>query len=135
MKVALASETLTAVDAHFAKAANLAIYDVTPAGWTFVTAIPFDQANTATDVDRVAARIAALDGCVLLFVKGIGGPAAARVVKARVHPIAVQQDTAADAVLERVRGMLADGPPPWLAKRLTADAPQTAATNPPVAGA
>jgi nitrogen fixation protein NifX len=123
MKVALASEDLTAVDAHFAKAAHLAIYDVTPAGWTFVTAVAFNAGAEVEDGDRVSPRIDALAGCALLFVKGIGGPAAARVVKARVHPIAVQQDTALDTVLERVRAMLADGPPPWLAKRLAAEAP------------
>lgn len=121
MKVALASEDLTAVDAHFAKAAHLAIYDVTPAGWTFVTALSFNETATGEDEDRVTPRIDALAGCALLFVKGIGGPAAARVVKARVHPIAVQQDTALDTVLERVRARLADGPPPWLAKRLAAE--------------
>lgn len=126
MKVALATEDLTAVDAHFAQAANLAIYDVTPESWRFVTAATFQEADAAEDVDRVTPRIDALQECALLFVKGIGGPAAARVVKARVHPIAVQQDTALETVLERVRGMLAEGPPPWLAKRLAAESTEPA---------
>ncbi len=119
MKVALATDDLVAVNAHFGKAAHLAIYDVTPAGWTHAQTVGFEEIDGGEDgTDRIAPRIAALSNCTLLFLKGIGGTAAAKVVKARVHPIALQQDEPVADVLERVRRVLADGPPPWLRKRM-----------------
>lgn len=129
VKVALATHDMATVNAHFAGARTLAIYDVTPDGWSLVEAVQFDEA-TAEDGggghgdgpgdDRVGPRVAALEGCALLFVKAIGGPAAARVVNARVHPIKVQDDEPLDRVLERVRGMLDGTPPPWLRKAMAA---------------
>ena len=121
MKVAMATTDQTAVDAHFAQAAHLAIYEVTPSEWRHVETVTFTDDDRDADGDRVTPRLAALSDCALLFLKGVGGPAAARIVKARVHPVALQQDEPVTDVLERVRGMLADGPPPWLSKLLAQD--------------
>ncbi|MBB4286863.1 nitrogen fixation protein NifX [Roseospira goensis] len=122
MKVALATQDMFAVNAHFAGARTLAIYDVTPAGWSLVEAVQFDDASAEDgaghDDDRVAPRVAALDGCTLLFVRAIGGPAAARVVGARVHPIKLPDDAPLEQVLQRVRTMLNGTPPPWLRKAM-----------------
>ena len=124
VKVALATHDMATVNAHFAGARTLAIYDVTPYGWSLVEAVQFDEATaedgSGHEDDRVGPRLAALEGCALLFVKAIGGPAAARVVNARVHPIKVQEDEPLDRVLERVRGMLDGTPPPWLRKAMGA---------------
>jgi len=127
VKVALATQDMTTVNAHFAGARTLAIYDVTSEGWSLVEAVQFEEA-TAEDGsgghggpdsdDRVAPRLVALEGCALLFVRAIGGPAAARVVNAKVHPIKVPEDEPIDRVLERVRGMLDGTPPPWLRKAM-----------------
>ena len=61
-------------------------------------------------------RIRSLEGCALLFVKAIGGPAAAKVVRANVHPIKLPQEEAIADVIERVQGMMNGNPPPWLRK-------------------
>jgi nitrogen fixation protein NifX len=61
-----------------------------------------------------------LEGSSLLFVRAIGGPAAARVVRARVHPIKLPDDETISAVIERVRSMLKSNPPPWLRKVIQA---------------
>ncbi|MQX37978.1 nitrogen fixation protein NifX [Roseospira navarrensis] len=139
VKVALATQDMTAVNAHFAGARTLAIFDVSADGWSLVEAVQFEDA-TAQDGnghatgephedDRVGSRLAAMEGCTLLFVKAIGGPAAARVVNARIHPVKVQTDEPVETVLERVRTMLNGTPPPWLRKAMTAraagDAPRT----------
>ncbi|MBB4312180.1 nitrogen fixation protein NifX [Roseospira marina] len=135
MKVALATQDMTAVNAHFAGARTLAIYEVSTEGWTLVEAVQFDDV-TAQDGsghghedDRVGPRLAALDGCTLLFVRAIGGPAAARVVNARIHPVKIAADESLDSVLERVRVMLDGTPPPWLRKAMMArnasDTPRT----------
>lgn len=124
MKVALATQDMAAVNAHFAGARTLAIYDVTPDGWSLCEAVQFlDASNedgTGHDDDRVAPRLAALEGCTLLFVRAIGGPAAARVVAARIHPVKVPHDEPVASVLDRVQGMLKGTPPPWLRKAMGA---------------
>jgi len=127
VKVALATHDMATVNAHFAGARTLAIYDVTSEGWSFVEAVQFDEASNEDGTanhkddsgdDRISVRLEALEGCALLFVKAIGGPAAARVVNARIHPIKVQEDEPVERVLERVRGMLDGAPPPWLRKAM-----------------
>jgi len=145
MKVAFATQDLKTVDAHFAGARNLAIYDISAEDHRFVEAVQFASVSRQDGVhdsgpgtgepgadghgghgepgdDRVAPRVAAIQGCALLFVAAIGGPAAAQVVKARVHPIKVPQPEPIETLINRVQTMLQGTPPPWLRKVLKADA-------------
>ncbi|WP_081581789.1 nitrogen fixation protein NifX [Pararhodospirillum photometricum] len=128
MKVALATHDMTHVNAHFNGARTLAIYEVTPDSYSFVEAIQFseiskeDGRHAEDGEDRIKAKVEALKGVALLFVKAIGGPAAARVVQARIHPMKVAEDEPIPEVLERVRRMLGGNPPPWLRKILQAEA-------------
>lgn len=126
MKVAFATQDLKNLDAHFAGARNLAIYDVGPDGYQFLEAVRFDGASGQDGVhdsgeDRVAARIEALDGCALLFVLAIGGPAAAKVVNRRIHPVKLLRPEPIPQILDRVQTMLNGSPPPWLRKALAGD--------------
>jgi nitrogen fixation protein NifX len=126
MKVAFATQDLKTLDAHFAGARNLAIYDVGPEGYQFLEAVRFDGASAEdgvheTSEDRVAARIGALEGCTLLFVLAIGGPAAAKVVSRRIHPVKLPRPEPIPQILDRVQTMLNGSPPPWLRKALAGD--------------
>jgi len=131
MKVAIATQDLKEVNAHFAGARLLAIYEVTAESSQLLEAVGFDQvsqedgAGSASDddahEDRITPRIDAIRSCSLLFVRAIGGPAAAKVVNARIHPIKVPQPEPIAQVLERVQTMLRGSPPPWLRKVLNRD--------------
>ena len=124
MRIAFATHDMRTMNAHFAGARNLAIYNVTTEGYRFVEAIRFDEASGEDGIhadaneDRITPRVDALEGCALLFVLAIGGPAAAKVVNRRIHPVKLSQPEPIDQVLERVRAMLETGPPPWLRKAL-----------------
>ncbi len=125
MKVAIATQDMKTADAHFAGARNLAIYEVSPQGSRLVEAVRFDATSDQSGehsqeehLTRVNARIDAIKGCALLFVRAIGGPAAARVVNSRIHPIKLQRDEPISEVLDRVQTMLNGNPPPWLRKVL-----------------
>lgn len=124
LRVALATQDLRTLDAHFAGARNFAIYEVSNQGHRFVSAVRFETASGEDGrhdehgEDRLAARLHAIEGCALLFVRAIGGPAAARVVNARVHPIKVPAPEPIVDVLARVRTMLDGTPPPWLRRAL-----------------
>ena len=126
MKIAIATQDLKTVDAHFAGARTFAIYEVSTEGTRMLEAIRFDAAsnedgNHGDDMDdRITPRLEAIRGCQLLFVRAIGGPAAARVVNARIHPIKVTSDEPIGDVLTRCQTMLRGNPPPWLRKVLQA---------------
>ncbi len=122
MRVGIATQDMKTVNAHFAGARNIAVYDVGQDGYSFVEVIQFDDTSsqdgkhTDDGEDRIDAKIKALTGVHLLFVKAIGGPAAAKVVKAGIHPMKVQTEDPITDMLEKVRGMLCGNPPPWLRK-------------------
>ena len=124
MRVAFATQDLATVDAHFAGARNLAIYEVSESASRFVEAVQFEVLSRQDGVhadegdDRIGPRIEALAGCTLLFVQAIGGPAAARVVSQRIHPVKLPQPEPIASVIDRIRTMLAGSPPPWLRKAL-----------------
>ena len=126
MKVAIATQDLKTVDAHFAGARTIAIYEVSTEGSKMLEAFRFDAVSNEDGNhgdeydDRIGPRLDAIRGCQLLFVRAIGGPAAARVVNARIHPIKVTSDEPIGDVLGRCQTMLQGNPPPWLRKVLQA---------------
>ena len=124
MRVAFATQDRARVDAHFASARTFLFYDIGPDEHSFVEAVQFDTVSTEDGQhsedgeDRLATKIDALTGSALLFVRAIGGPAAARVVRAKVHPIKLPDDEPITAVIERVTQMLKSNPPPWLRRAI-----------------
>lgn len=124
MKIAFATQDLQTVDAHFAGARAFAVYEVGPDTRRFVEAVEFSTTSAEDGVhredgdDRVGPRVAALEGCALLFVRAIGGPAAAKVVNARVMPLKLPKPEPIETVIDRVQDMLKGTPPPWLRKVL-----------------
>ena len=124
VRVAFATHDLRTMDAHFAGARNLAVYDVTSEGYAFREAIRFEDSSNEDgvhadpDEDRITPRVAALDGCALVFVLAIGGPAAAKVVNQKIHPVKLPFAEPIEDVLGRVQTMLKTSPPPWLRKAM-----------------
>ena len=125
VRIAIATSDMKSLNAHFGSAPRFAVYDVTRTGWDFVEAVAFDdrtdQSGAHSKVegdDRIGPKVAALAGCHLLFCLAIGGPSAAKVVSAGMHPIKTPQPSPIPEVLERTRAMLAGSPPPWLRKVL-----------------
>ena len=127
MKIAFATHDLKTVDAHFAGARNFAIYDISAEGSRFAEAIAFanvsgeDGVHADPDEDRITPRADALKGCAILFLLAIGGPAAAKVVSRKIHPVKLQGPEPIDQILQRMQTMLAGTPPPWLRKAMSLD--------------
>jgi nitrogen fixation protein NifX len=126
LRVAIATRDGKSLDAHFGSAPKFAIYDVTP-GWSrLVEMIGFDNVSdqngthAAEGDDRIGPKVAALAGCNLLFVLAIGGPAAARVVASKIHPVKMASAEPIDSILGRVQALMKGTPPPWLRKAMLA---------------
>ena len=123
LKIAIATNDMETLNAHFGSARNFAIYEVNATEARFVEALTFAEPTAQTarhddETDRIAPKVAAIEGCALLFVLAIGGPSAARVVRAGVHPIKRKDPEHIAAVLGQVREMLQGTPPPFLRKAL-----------------
>jgi len=128
LRIAIATNDLKTLNAHFGSARRFAVYDVTPSEFRFIEALSFievsgEDSNHPTDGDdRIGPKVEALTGCNLLFVLAIGGPAAAKVVGARIHPVKLPAPEPIAAVITKVQTMMVGNPPPWLRKAMTAQA-------------
>jgi nitrogen fixation protein NifX len=122
MKVAFATQDLKRVDAHFGWAKNIAIYELTPEGYSFIEAVAFEgDLQEDGNEDKLAPKIEAIKDCALLYVAAIGGSAAARVVANKIHPVKVTGPEPIEEVLEKLKDVLNGTPPPFLRKALLKD--------------
>jgi nitrogen fixation protein NifX len=92
---------------------------VSPAAVEFVNALSTATADEAED--RNKARAALISDCQIACFQSIGGPAAAKVVRAGAHPLKVAANTRVDDMLAKLQQAL-QSPPPWLAKVMGVEA-------------
>ena len=124
LRIAIATQNMKSLNAHFGSAKRFAVYDVTPTTSHFVQAVSFDDvteesgAHKTDGDDKIGPKVAALAGCNLLFVLAIGGPAAAKVVGARIHPVKLAAPEPIADILRKVQTMMSGNPPPWLRKAM-----------------
>ena len=119
IRVACASNNGEVVDGHFGSCDRFLIYQVTPERLKLIEIRPTLAADHSDD--RNAARAALIDDCDIVFVQSIGGPAAAKVIRANVHPVKIAYAESARAVLARLQASLR-APSPWLAKAMGVEA-------------
>jgi nitrogen fixation protein NifX len=128
LRIAIASRDGQALNAHFGSAEKFVVYDVTPDRHAFVSTIEMTTVSDesgehrAESEDKNARKIAALAGCNIVFVLAIGGPVAAKVIHAGIHPIKIAEPEPVDSVLSKMKTLLTKDPPPWLRKVLAANA-------------
>ena len=113
IRVACASNTGEVLDGHFGSCERFLIYQLTPDESRLIAIRPTLEADHAED--RNAARATLIADCDVLCIQSIGGPAAAKVVRACVHPVKIPRTESARAVVARLQTALRQ-PPPWLAK-------------------
>ncbi|WP_243642003.1 nitrogen fixation protein NifX [Rhodovulum steppense] len=131
LKIAIATNDMDHLDAHFGSSRKFALYEVTPDTARLVEVLEFDSATDQTgrhdpQDDRITPKVEALTGCALLFVLAIGGPSAAKVVRAGIHPIKRKDPEPIAEVIAQVQTMLKGSPPPFLRKVLGRPAPDFA---------
>jgi nitrogen fixation protein NifX len=116
MKVAFASTDKVHIDEHFGKAEEFYIWNIGPEVAEFSGVIQVTDEGDAAD--RIEARGAALDECALVYVGEIGGPAAARLVQKKIHPLKSKtKEPIADAVA-KLQEVMQGNPPPWMKKAM-----------------
>lgn len=119
LRVAVASNTEENLDGHFGSCPRFLIYQV---GRNDMRLIDARSTLIAEDAeDKNVARAEIISDCQIVYVQSIGGPAAAKAVRANIHPVKVPDGGKARITLQRLQVVL-DAPPPWLAKILGVEA-------------
>ncbi len=117
MKIAFTSSTGEAVDQHFGMAGSFYVWEVGPD-----RAEPVGKVSAITSAadeeDRIAARVTAIAGCAIVYTVQVGGPAAAKLVARRIHPMKTQTEVPIRDVVARLQEVLKGNPPPWLRRAM-----------------
>jgi nitrogen fixation protein NifX len=119
LRVAVASNTEENLDGHFGSCPRFLIYQV---GRDEIRLVDARSTSICDDADdKNVARAELIKDCQIVYVQSIGGPAAAKAVRANIHPVKAPEGGKANIALVRLQAVL-DAPPPWLAKILGVEA-------------
>ncbi|EXJ15824.1 NifB/NifX family molybdenum-iron cluster-binding protein [Imhoffiella purpurea] len=146
IRVAIATNDLLQANAHFAAAKQLVIYDVSETSHAFLDCIQFKRRadgaargpgggrgcaamgdpSEGVGSDIMQERIAALEGCAMLFCKGLSDLHAVDVYNRDVYPVKMETAREIPEVIQHVQRMISR-PPLWMRRALgTEPAPECA---------
>lgn len=114
LRVTIASNSGENLDGHFGSCLRYLIYQVSGSEIRLVDIRSALEADFAED--RNAFRVNLIKECQVLYVVSIGGPAAAKVIRADIWPVKKIEGGLASDVLREVEVAMQGTPPPWLAK-------------------
>lgn len=117
MKVAFTSSTGEMIDQHFGMANSFCVWEIGPDEARFLETVPVVQAGDDEE-DKIASRVAVLGDCAIVYTLQIGGPAAAKVVASKVHPMKTGKETSVTEIVEKLQEVLRGNPPPWMRKAM-----------------
>ncbi|MGP8305486.1 NifB/NifX family molybdenum-iron cluster-binding protein [Vibrio sp. YIC-376] len=116
LKVALTSNQGEMVNGHYGSCLRVLIYEVSAIEHQLVEVreMPTEKKGE----QRAIAMLDRVRDCHMLFTLSIGGPAAARVTRANIHPIKKLTPMSAEEVLSDLSNVIATNPPPWIKRIL-----------------
>ena len=123
VKVGFATSDISRVDQHFGVAKSFAIYLVNRERSALLEVVQFDSTSMDGEEDKLAPKIAALDGCVAVYSQAAGASAIGQLKKRGIQPIKVSADASVTELLRSLREELRDGPSAWLARAIEAQKP------------
>ncbi len=116
IRIAIASNTKEELDGHFGSCLRYLIYQLS------ATEMKLIDIRSAVDADlsddKNGFRVNLIKDCHVLYIVSIGGPAAAKVIKAGIYPMKVIEGGSARQILSDLQKVISTSPPPWLAKIL-----------------
>ncbi len=117
MKVAFTSTTGEMIDQHFGMTDSFSIWEVGPEEARFLKTVRVGKTGEDEE-DKIASRISLLTGCAIIYTMQIGGPAAAKAVANKIHPMKTGKEVPVAEIVEKLREVLRGNPPPWLRKAM-----------------
>lgn len=118
MRIAFTSSDGLNVDQHFGMTRDFRIWEIGPDSASEVGSVTALGAGEDEE-DRIASRANAVSGCAIVCTVAIGGPAAAKLVARKIHPMKTQTAVPIADVIARLQEVLRGSPPPWLRKAMS----------------
>jgi nitrogen fixation protein NifX len=140
LKIALTTNSLTRVDVDFAKARRVVFYDVAHDSAEFLDSMHFsppekregdkkgggrnggccmvDADEALANGDPFAAKVEALQGCAILFTRGLSDFVAVRIRDQHVFPVKMEKVRDIDVVIAYLQQMMSNNPPLWLRRAM-----------------
>ncbi len=113
MKVAFATKDMETINAHFGGAKEFVVYNLGKEGFELSDVVKTDTSKLNGD-DKTDFKVKALKGVNIMYCESIGGTAAAKVIRAGINPMKVQEPRKIEAVLNELVAMVNGNPPPWV---------------------
>lgn len=113
MKVAFASKDMETINAHFGGAKEFVVYNLSKGGYELSGVVKTDTSELNGD-DKTDFKVKALKDINIMYCESIGGTAAAKVIRAGINPMKVQEPRKIEDVLNELVQMVNGNPPPWV---------------------
>ena len=117
MKIAFTSSTGEYIDQHFGQTENFLIWEVGPDEAHYLETLTIGP-HGSDEEDRISARAKILTECAIVYTMQIGGPAAAKLVAQKIHPMKTNAVVSLPETVGRIQEVLRGNPPPWLRKAM-----------------
>jgi nitrogen fixation protein NifX len=115
IKAAFATSDRHRVDQHFGVASALLIYAVTSEQATVIEFAQFGDLDRDGHEDKLAAKLALLQGCAVVYCQAVGGSAIQQLLALGVQPIRVDAGAAIAPLLAALQTAMRGGAAPaWL---------------------
>ncbi|MBN2751545.1 MAG: hypothetical protein JXQ84_02440 [Rhodospirillaceae bacterium] len=118
LRVAFATGDRRRIDQHFGSTDGFLMYLVTAEGHALAEAVRFSATDQDGKEDKLAERIAALDGCAAVYVQAVGSSAIQRLLANGVQPIKVPPGLPVAKALTDLKKEIADSRTPWIVRAL-----------------
>jgi nitrogen fixation protein NifX len=122
VKVAFATADLRHVDQHFGAAESFVVYQVGAREQHLVEAIQFSQPGVHLKMDgnedKLAAKIAALEGCLGVYCEAVGASAVSQLRARGIQPIKVAAGTTVSSLIRGLQQELREGTSGWVVRAM-----------------
>ena len=122
VRIAFTSDNGHMIDGQFATCKRFLVYQVSADQYKLIDIRTIEaEEHSEQSKSKHQRRAELVDDCHILCTTVIGAPAASKVVQLGIHPMVVQSAVPAAVFIREFQQVLADSPPPWLAKAMGVD--------------
>lgn len=122
IRIGISSNSANNLDGHFGTCLRFLIYQVSATEMRLIDIRSAAEADLSDDRNAYRANI--VKDCEVLYMVSVGGPAAAKIIRAGVYPLKKIEGGEAPQVIKEFQQVMGGTPPPWLAKILGVTAEQ-----------
>jgi len=115
MLVAFATKDMETINAHFGGAKEFVVYRLSKDGFEVQGVLKTETTKLSGD-EKTDFKVQILKGVNVMYCESIGGTAAAKVIRAGINPMKVNEPRRIEDVLNELVTMVNGNPPPWVKK-------------------